>query len=156
GGDIWFTDQIGHYLGRYQLDAGSQQHDDYPVQKYELPTSLTTLSGNPWQIRTDADDVYFNKLFDNELVRADKHELTNNPDCLHRNTDSVGDNPCFHQLYLPSQGPDEVAHSIDLKDDKLWFTINVTGDGVGNPYNKSRFGFVNVGDWKAGAPTGTL
>ncbi|MCG8588887.1 MAG: hypothetical protein MJE66_06310 [Proteobacteria bacterium] len=139
---LWYTAYFGTAIGRltYDLATGAVAHTVYPNTKSDLERAFFFGSG-PWQIRVDDQFVYFSEWWDAELVRFEKSRA-DDPTCQQRDSDGV--NPCMDELHL-TVTDDMRAHSIDLRGDRLYFTMHSQkGGGPGH------FGYVHVSDWRTG------
>jgi sugar lactone lactonase YvrE len=144
-GYLWIVSIVGDVLSRLPLAGGT-------VESFPLPMPVRGgfFRGFPWQIRVDDDAVYLNEYSDNQLLRFDKAAPPSTCSTL-----VSGATPCISELFLPMANPEDNAHSIALRDGRLWFTMTSESRSPLDPTG-SYVGYVDTASWAAGAPTGVI
>ncbi len=141
---IWFTEFYGDSLGRY--DIISDSIDRYPLPTSSRPGPISFLYASAiWQVRQDANYVYFSEWQDAGVARFDKSAPPNTCKTL----DANGNNPCIDEIHIPLGSNDMFGHSIELSGNQLWFTLD-------NPVASSLerdgtlLGYIDTSSWQSG------
>jgi hypothetical protein len=146
-GVAWVVDYVGGALVRFPLEGGE------PPARYPMPKSIgpsLLAAGTPGQITVAPHAVFVTQYSDNQLLRFDKTAASPETQC----TELVrGANPCMSEIFLPVLGREAHAHSLVLRDGKLWFTVTNEAARPSNPH-AAIFGFVDAASWGAGSPRG--
>jgi len=149
---LWIVSYTGSHLSKFPLNGTTAAN----LTSYPLPSPVrgSWFAGFPWQVRADAGAVYLNEYADNQVLRLDKAKTTNGAyNCLAL---AAGKNPCITEIFLPMAGAEVNAHSIALRDGKLWFTMAAESLGSDSGSTGSYLGYVDTASWAAGAPTGVI
>jgi hypothetical protein len=145
GNNIWFAGGLWeNSLGQYSPSANH-------VYKYPLPTK-TGIGGGPfspgaypWQIRQQGNLVYLTEFWDASIIRFDKAAVISG----FCNALVNGQNPCMNELYLPIESSNQHAHSIEIQNNKLWWTASNPGQAAFA--DTSTIGYVDLTNFTPGA-----
>lgn len=143
---IWFSDfgAVEGQIGFYNTSTGL-------IQLFPLPTPARRASAiydmRPWQIRADANYVYFTSFFDGSIIRMTKSMIAGGT-CFAL---ASGNNPCMQVAHVPSVAGRTTMHSIELEPStgRLWFAASTDPQNV-HETTGSVLGYIDAATWSAG------
>jgi hypothetical protein len=156
GHDLWIVSFTGSHLSRLPASATSAAE----LVRYPLPqpTRGSWFGGFPWQLRADAGAVYLVEFSDNQLLRLDRTRAAADAggECTAATGPTRPANPCIAELTLPMGNDNIAAHSVALRDGRLWFTVGSLGRISPPTGDAAYLGYVDTASWAAGDPTGVI
>ncbi len=136
-GSVWFTEYWGNAIGR--LDPGTAQIDEFPLPPPTVRTGPGIYAGSgPFALAfDDRGDLWVAEEFDGAISRLRPSHQSSN-DCLR--LDSANKNPCIEEMYVASDGYDEVTtHTVAIGNDGVvWFGL------TDNVNDTARLGFIDT------------
>jgi hypothetical protein len=158
-GSLWMTDYLGSAIGRYQLtdtnnDLVIDADDDVAItgttqpQRFPMPTDV--INGFQWQIRAANGQVYLVEYGDDQIVWLNPTLENATNQAVNCSALVSGANPCIRELTLPMEHATVRAHSIDVADGKLWFTVAHEISGVADD-TSAYIGWIDLTTWQMNA-----